>query len=256
MAVSLVLPRRVVTQAKALLMAADGMANEQIARSCAVDSDTVRRWRTRFMQIGPAGVGAIAKGRGRKSTVSAEMVAEVLRITEHEQPPGGATYWSTRTMGARVGIGKDAVARMGADHDVKPRKGPPDRQQEQVRLQLALLRGDVREIRRLVDVGLAEPRTASTHRAQLLAGWSFASILDSEFAAADDDASVALHLGVDQPLFRALCALSSGMGGLERERARHRVRRTLGSRCPRPRRRRSGEKRLDRCPHSRSRDAR
>lgn len=45
MARSTVLPHRVVTQARALLLAADGVPNEEIARRCAVDSDTVRRWR-------------------------------------------------------------------------------------------------------------------------------------------------------------------------------------------------------------------
>ncbi len=45
MADSSVLPHRKVVQAKALLLAADGVANEQIARRCGVDSDTVRRWR-------------------------------------------------------------------------------------------------------------------------------------------------------------------------------------------------------------------
>jgi DNA-directed RNA polymerase specialized sigma24 family protein len=66
MARSTTLPHRRVVQARALLMAADGLANEQIARRCEVDSDTVRRWRARFARTGPAGVGVIAKGRGRK----------------------------------------------------------------------------------------------------------------------------------------------------------------------------------------------
>ena len=217
MAQSSVLPRRIVTQAKALLMAADGIANEQIARSCAVDSDTVRRWRARFMQIGPAGVGTIAKGRGRKSPVSAETIAEVLRLTKYEQPADGAMHWSTRSMGARVGIGKDAVARIWAEHDLNPRKGQTDQHSDTVRLQLALLRGDVQEIRQLVEVGLVEHPDSPAHRAWLLAGRSFAAILDSEFATAHDDARAGLDLGIDQPLFRTLCALSSGMGGLERD---------------------------------------
>jgi transposase-like protein len=38
------------------------MANQQIARRCEVDSDTVRRWRDRFVHGGPGGVGVIAKG--------------------------------------------------------------------------------------------------------------------------------------------------------------------------------------------------
>jgi transposase len=119
---STVLPHRTVVQARALLMAADGVANEQIARSCQVDSDTVRRWRARFGQSGAGGVGVIAKGRGRKSSLPPGTVAEVLRLTQHERPADGSTHWSTRSMAAQVGIGKDAVARIWADHGLKPWK--------------------------------------------------------------------------------------------------------------------------------------
>ena len=66
MAASTSLPHRQVVQARGLLWASDGMANEEIARRCEVDSDTVRRWRSRFAEQGIAGVGRIAKGRGRK----------------------------------------------------------------------------------------------------------------------------------------------------------------------------------------------
>jgi len=51
------LPHRMVVQAKGLLLAADGVANQEIARRCEVDSDTVRRWRTRFADKGVDGVG-------------------------------------------------------------------------------------------------------------------------------------------------------------------------------------------------------
>jgi DNA-binding NarL/FixJ family response regulator len=216
---SKVLPPRAVTQARALLLAADGVANEQIARLCSVDSDTVRRWRARLEQSGTGGIGVIATGRGRKSSLSAAMIADVLRLTQDERPPGGATRWSTRSMAARVGIGKDAVARIWAEHELKPETVGPgqDRHQEALRLMLALLRGDVQEIHRIVDDQLAEPRLDVPHRARLLAGRSFASILDSEFAAAHDDAHDGLSMGAEQPLFRSLCVLSSGMGGLEHD---------------------------------------
>src|SRR3954469_11638468 len=117
MAVSSGLPHRRVVQAKALLWAADGIANEEIARRCGVDSDTVRRWRARFLQTGPQGVGVIAKGRGRKPSLPVGTVAEVVRLTLHEAPGGGATHWTTRSLARRVGIGKDAVARIWADHN-------------------------------------------------------------------------------------------------------------------------------------------
>jgi transposase len=119
---STVLPHRKVMQARALLMAADGVANEQIARECRVDSDTVRRWRARFGQGGAQAVGVIAKGRGRKSSLPPGAVAEVLRLSQHERPADGSTQWSTRSMAARVGIGKDAVARIWADHGLTPWK--------------------------------------------------------------------------------------------------------------------------------------
>jgi len=108
MATSTMLPHRQVVQARALLWAGDGVANEEIARRVGVDSDAVRRWRRRFAWKGTSGVGVIAKGRGRQSSLPPGTVEEVLRLTHKELPPDGSTHWSTRSMAARVGIGKDA----------------------------------------------------------------------------------------------------------------------------------------------------
>jgi DNA-binding NarL/FixJ family response regulator len=220
-------PSRLSVQARALSMAADGVANEEIARSCGVTSDTVRRWRSRFAQSGVAGIGLVAKGRGRRTSLSAATIAEVLRLTLHERPRHGAMVWSTRTMAAQVGIGKDAVARIWAQHDLHPQRSRlreergrgdgPERGRDAALLQYALLRGDVLGIHRLVDAELADQSEPSPRRAWLLAGRSFASILESRFAAAHDDASAGLRMGVEQRLFQALRALSSAMGGLERD---------------------------------------
>jgi transposase len=114
------LTHRAVRQAKALLWAADGVANEEIARRCEVDADTVRRWRRRFAETGVEGVGAIAKGRGRKSWLPEGTVAEVVRVTNNFVPPDGSTHWSTRTLAEYLGIGKDSVARIWRDHNLKP----------------------------------------------------------------------------------------------------------------------------------------
>lgn len=92
-------------QARGLLWASDGVANEEIARRCDVDSDTVRRWRSRFAKQGVPGVGHIAKSRGRKPGLPAGTVEEVLRLTHKERPTDGSTHWSTRTLAAGVGIG-------------------------------------------------------------------------------------------------------------------------------------------------------
>jgi transposase len=122
MAASTTLPHRTVVQAKALLWAADGVANQEIARRCEVDSDAVRRWRARFDEQGVDGVGVIAKGRGRKSGLPAGTVAEIVRVTCQETPDDTSTHWTTRSLAKRFGIGKDAVARVWADHNLKPWK--------------------------------------------------------------------------------------------------------------------------------------
>ena len=122
MAASSSLPHRQVTQAKALLWAADGVANQEIARRCGVDSDAVRRWRARFADLGVDGVGVIAKGRGRKPALPEGTVAEIVRVTCQERPADTSTHWSTRSLAQRFGVGKDTVAKVWADHNLKPWK--------------------------------------------------------------------------------------------------------------------------------------
>jgi hypothetical protein len=40
----------------------------------------------------------------------------------HGAAADGSTHWSTRSLAAQVGIGKDAVAKIWADHNLKPWK--------------------------------------------------------------------------------------------------------------------------------------
>jgi transposase len=116
------LPHRTVLQAKVLLLSVDGVSVYETARQVEVASNSVRAWRRRFESDGVAGVGTIAKGRGRRSWLPEGTVAAVVHDTLHACPDDGSTHWSTRTMAARHGIGKDSVARIWADHDLKPWK--------------------------------------------------------------------------------------------------------------------------------------
>jgi transposase len=115
-------PHRVVVQARALLLAADGVANNEIARQVGTMQNTVRAWRRRFGTDGVEAVGRIALGRGRKSWLPEGTVAEIVRVTMQERPEDGSTHWTTRTLGRRLGVGKDTVARVWRDHDLKPWK--------------------------------------------------------------------------------------------------------------------------------------
>ena len=123
MANSTSLAARQVNQARALLWAGEGVANEEIARRCGVDADAVRRWRRRFAETGVDGVGVIAKGRGRTSWLPEGTVAEVVRVTLEEAPDDTSTHWTTRSMAERLGIGKDTVARIWRDRHLQAVEG-------------------------------------------------------------------------------------------------------------------------------------
>lgn len=120
MAVSSVLPYRRVVQASGLLLAADGVANNEIARQCSTTPDTVRRWRAKFEGGGIGAVGKIAKGRGRKPEISQAVIDAIVNDTLHTVPDDESTQWSTRTMGERHGVGKDTVARVWRARKIRP----------------------------------------------------------------------------------------------------------------------------------------
>lgn len=101
MARSTSLPHRTVTQAQALLPAADGTATNEVARRCGTTSESVRAWRRRFEREGIEGVGRIAAGRGRKSWLPEGTVAELLRVTREDKPEDGSTHWTTRLLAKR-----------------------------------------------------------------------------------------------------------------------------------------------------------
>jgi transposase len=122
MARSSSLPHRMVVQASALLLAADGVANEAIARECATNSDTVRRWRAKFEAGGVAAVGTIAPGRGRKPEIDQQVIDAIVSDTLHTVPDDGSSAWSTRTLSARHGVGKDTVARIWKARKLRPWK--------------------------------------------------------------------------------------------------------------------------------------
>src|SRR5512143_1687553 len=60
-------PFREVRRAQALLMAADGLPNVQIAAAVGVTAVTVRAWRTRFAEEGLAPLRASARGPGAQA---------------------------------------------------------------------------------------------------------------------------------------------------------------------------------------------
>src|ERR1700750_66594 len=93
---------REVVRAKALLMAADGVANTAIARSLSVSPASVKSWRDRVAEEGLAKLGQGRKGRGRKPSIPQSKIDEIIDLTQNYRPKG-ETHWSCRTMAAAAG---------------------------------------------------------------------------------------------------------------------------------------------------------
>ena len=72
-------PHRDVLRARALLMAADGFANTRIASEVDVSPATVASWRERFSEDGLKNFSAVRSGRGRKPSIPAAKVEEIVR---------------------------------------------------------------------------------------------------------------------------------------------------------------------------------
>ncbi len=114
-------PYRVVTRAKALLMAGDGAANSRIATALGVSRQTVLKWRARFLSDGLGSVGTVRTGRGRKPEITAHQVQAIVHSTLHETPPG-ATHWSCRSMAKAAGVSRSTVQRIWDAHGLQPHR--------------------------------------------------------------------------------------------------------------------------------------
>ena len=112
-------PVRLVQRAQIILMAANGMLNQDIAAKLGTTRPTVQLWRDRFLALRLAGLKKDAPRSGRLPSISAEKVAKVVEATLHTKP-SNATHWSTRTMAAAQGISEATVWRIWKQHNLKP----------------------------------------------------------------------------------------------------------------------------------------
>jgi len=116
---SLAAPHREVTRARALLLAAEGVANTAIAVRLEVSPNSVAAWRDRFSEEGLAKIGRVRPGRGRKPLIPAEKIDEIVRLTQ-ESKPEGETHWSCRSMAKASGVSPATVQRVWSARGLKP----------------------------------------------------------------------------------------------------------------------------------------
>jgi transposase len=111
----------VALRARIVLRAADGQSNSAIARELGVSRPTVIMWRERFVAGGPAALGEVKAGRGRKRTITAAKVNEIVVATTQTTPPG-ETHWSCRSMAKAQGVSAATVQRIWDAHGLQPHR--------------------------------------------------------------------------------------------------------------------------------------
>jgi transposase len=93
-------------------------SNTQIAQQLGVCRETARRWRERFIRLGPDGL-LDAPRPGAPRTINDEQVERVLSLTL-ETLPQNATHWSTRSMAATSGLSQTAISRIWRAFGLRP----------------------------------------------------------------------------------------------------------------------------------------
>jgi transposase len=112
-------PAGLASRARVVLLAAEGVANQDIAAQVGMSRPTVNRWRARYDAQGIAGLADVQRpGRPK-------MVDRATIITATLTPPPrslGVTHWSSRLLAPRLGLDHSTVAAAWKEYGVKPWK--------------------------------------------------------------------------------------------------------------------------------------
>jgi transposase len=107
---------RLALRARIVLLAAQGLQNQDIAAELGVGRVQVSRWRERYALSGLAG---IERDLPRGAPPRKVDVARLVELTT-QHTPDNATHWSTRTMAEAMNVSAASVSRHWRAHGLKP----------------------------------------------------------------------------------------------------------------------------------------
>jgi len=116
---STTVPSGLAARARVVLLAAEGLANYEIAASVGMSRPTVNRWRARYAERGIDGLADEQRPGRPKMIDEAKIIAATLT-----PPPKslGVTHWSSRLLAPRLGVDHSTVAGVWKKYWVKPWK--------------------------------------------------------------------------------------------------------------------------------------
>lgn len=107
-------------RARVILLLADGDSYASITDKTGCSSRTIALWKRRFETEGIAGLAA--RHRGSKPTVLTPALQARILAWTRRTPPHGATHWSTRSLGRKLGVQHTIVARAWRDAGLQPHR--------------------------------------------------------------------------------------------------------------------------------------
>ena len=110
---------RLVLRAKIILLAGDGIENQQIAERLDTSRQTVGLWRQRYVEKGRAGIEKDAPRGGRPNDARRAAERRIIEVTTQEKPRK-ATHWSTRSLAKKLGLSRAMVHRVWQANGLKP----------------------------------------------------------------------------------------------------------------------------------------
>jgi len=107
-------------RARVILLLANGDSYAAITAKTGCSSRTVALWKRRFETDGLAGLAA--RHRGSKPTVLTPALQARILTWTRRAPPHGATHWSTRSLGRKLGVQHTIVARAWRAAGLQPHR--------------------------------------------------------------------------------------------------------------------------------------
>jgi putative transposase len=114
------LPHGLVTRARLVLMAADGVSNAAIADKLDLSAQSVCLWRKRYLDHGVEGLHEELRP-GRPRSISDEEVAALVRKTLDSKPKG-KTNWTVRSMASTTHLSHQTVHRIWHAFGLQPHR--------------------------------------------------------------------------------------------------------------------------------------
>jgi len=114
------LPHSIVTRARIILLAAQGVTNTAVADEIGISKQAVGKWRQRYLKHGLCGLHDELRP-GRPRSVGDEKVAALIRKTLNTKPKDG-THWTIRSIAQEIKLSRPTVHRIWTAFGLQPHR--------------------------------------------------------------------------------------------------------------------------------------